>query len=199
MKREFELKSARYIAADCLRRFLLPGDTAVDATMGNGHDTLMLCQIVGENGRVYAFDVQAQAVENTRKRLEDAGVAERAQLFLCGHERMAEYVPGNMQAVMFNLGWLPGGDKSVTTHWETTRTAVASALRLLAFNGICVICVYPGHEAGDEERRLLSEMLCSLRPQDFNVVHHRFINAGPGAPECYILQKQPSAKNEYFL
>lgn len=199
MKREFELKSARFIAADCLRRFLLPGDTAVDATMGNGHDTLMLCRLVGANGCVYAFDVQAQAVENTRKRLEEAGVGTRARLYLSGHEHMEDYVPGGVQAVMFNLGWLPGGDKSVTTHWETTQKAVKSALKLLASDGICVICVYPGHEAGDEERRLLSEMLGSIRPQDFNVVHHRFINAGPGAPECYILQKQPSASAEYFL
>ena len=199
MKRDFELKSARFIAADCLRRFLLPGDKVVDATMGNGHDTLMLCELVGEEGCVYAFDVQAQAVENTRKRLEEAGVAERAKLFLCGHQLMEEHVEGPVQAVMFNLGWLPGGDKSVTTHWETTQKAVKSALKLLDTNGVCVICVYPGHEAGDEERRLLADMLASLRPQDFNVVHHRFVNAGPGAPECYILQKQPSAKNEYFL
>jgi len=199
MKREFELKSARFIAADCLRRFLLPGDTAVDATMGNGHDTLMLCELVGENGRVYAFDVQEQAVENTKKRLEDAGVLSRAELYLRGHQNMKACVPSPVQAVMFNLGWLPGGDKSVTTHWETTKQAVNSALELLDIDGVCVICVYPGHEAGDEERRLLAQSLAALRPQDFNVVHHRFINAGPGAPECYILQKQPSAKDEIFL
>lgn len=199
MNREFELKSARYIAADCLRRFLLPGDTAVDATMGNGHDTLMLCELVGENGRVYAFDVQKQALESTQKRLREAGVAERAQLYLCGHQHMAQHVPQNVQAIMFNLGWLPGGDKSITTQWETTEQAVDAALKLLAVNGICVICVYPGHEAGDYERRLLAQKLAALRPQDFNVVHHRFINAGPGAPECYILQKQPSVSYEYFL
>lgn len=199
MMREFELKSARYIAADCLRRFLLPGDKAVDATMGNGHDTLMLCELVGKDGVVYAFDVQEQAVENTRRRLWKAGVDKQAQLHLCGHQHMEEYVEGPVQAVMFNLGWLPGGDKSVTTHWESTQKAVKSALKLLDIGGVCVICVYPGHEAGDEERRLLAAFLSQLRPQDFNVLHHRFVNAGPGAPECYILQKQPKAKNEYFL
>lgn len=197
MKREFELRSARFIAADCLRRFLLPGDTAVDATMGNGHDTLMLCELVGESGKVYAFDVQAQAVENTRLRLKEASVEERAELYLCGHEHMAEYVKGPVQAVMFNLGWLPGGDKHVTTLWETTKTAVLSALKLLEIGGICVICVYPGHEAGDYEREQLGQYLSAIRPQDFNIVHHKFINAGPGAPECYILQKQPSVSCEF--
>ena len=192
--REFELKSARYIAADCLRRFLLPGDTVVDATMGNGHDTLMLCELVGECGHVYAFDVQEQAVNNTHARLEEAGVLARATLFNCGHEQMEQYVKVPIQAVMFNLGWLPGGDKSITTHWNTTRYAVMTALDLLDIGGVCIICVYPGHPAGNEERMQLDNLLASLRPQDFNVLHHRFINAGPGAPECYILQKQPKAQ-----
>lgn len=197
MKREFELKSARFIAADCLRRFLLPGDTVVDATMGNGHDTLMLCQLVGENGFVHAFDVQPQAVENTQKRLDEAGVSAWAHLHLSGHEHMAEFVTGPVQAIMFNLGWLPGGDKHITTLWKTTQTAVAAALKLLAIGGVCIICVYPGHEAGDYEREQLGQYLSHIRPQDFNIVHHKFINAGPGAPECYILQKQPSVSNEF--
>lgn len=199
MKREFELKSARFIAADSLRRFLLPGDTVVDATMGNGHDTLMLCELVGESGHVHAFDVQAQAVENTRMRLEEAGVLERAELHLTGHEHMADYIKEPVQAIMFNLGWLPGGNKEITTRWETTKIAVTSALKLLEVGGICIVCVYPGHEAGDYEREQLTKMFVALKPQDFNVLHHRFINAGPGAPECYILQKQISVSSEFSL
>ena len=189
-KRDFELKSARFIAADCMRRFLRPGDTAVDATMGNGHDTLTLCQLVGETGKVYAFDVQAQAVDATAARLRQAGMEQRAILIHAGHQHMADYVPGPVHAVMFNLGWLPGGDKAVTTHWDTTRQAIDAALRLLAPGGICVVCVYPGHAAGDEERRQLTAWLSGLRPQEYNVLAHRFLNAGPGAPECIIIQKQ---------
>lgn len=191
--RDFELKSARYIAADCLRRFLLPGDRAVDATMGNGHDTQFLCELVGESGHVFAFDIQEQAVENTRRRLSEAELLDRASLYCVSHDKMSEYVQGPVQAVMFNLGWLPGGDKTVTTHWTSTRSAMDQALHLLDRDGICVICAYPGHPAGDEERRRLTEWLSALKPQDFNVLHHRFINAGPGAPECFILQKQPGA------
>ncbi len=136
----YELRSARYLAADILRNALSPGDTAVDATMGNGHDTLFLCQLVGETGRVYAFDVQTQAVENTKKRLEEAGVLSRAALFRLGHEHMAEKVTESISAAVFNLGWLPGGDHSVTTHWETTKKAVESALALLKPMGVLVSC-----------------------------------------------------------
>lgn len=186
----YELKSARYLAADVLRAALTPGDAAVDATMGNGHDTLFLCQLVGEGGRVYAFDVQAQAVENTRIRLQAAGVAQRAQLFCRGHEHMAEHVAGPVQAVVFNLGWLPGGDHAVTTHWETTRTAVDSALSLLAPWGVLVICAYPGHPEGDRERHALIDWLAQLPPQRYNVLEQKFLNAGSGAPECFVIQKQ---------
>lgn len=190
MERDFELKSARFIAADCMRRFLRPGDRAVDATMGNGHDTLALCRLVGEAGHVYAFDVQAQAVKNTRLRLREAGVEDRATLFHAGHEQMGSLVKPGVQAVMFNLGWLPGGDKAVTTRWATTQQAVQSALELLYPGGICVVCIYPGHPAGDEERQNLLNWLRTLRPQEYNVLAHRFLNAGSGAPECVIVQKQ---------
>ena len=189
--REFVLKSARYIAADCLRRFLMPGDRVIDATMGNGHDTQILCELVGDSGHVFAFDIQEQAVERTRKRLLEAGLLSRAALYCCGHQHMAEMISQPVHAIVFNLGWLPGGNKEITTQWETTEAAVSQALDLLLPEGICSICVYPGHAAGDYEREQLENMLSALRPQEFNVLHHRFINAGPGAPECYLIQKQP--------
>lgn len=186
----YELKSARFLAADVLRQVLSEGDTAIDATMGNGHDTEALCRLVGPSGLVYAFDLQPQAVENTRARLLAAGLADRARLFCLGHEHLAEAVPAPVRAVMFNLGWLPGGDHSVTTHWETTRQAVDSALALLEPLGVLVICAYPGHAEGDRERKALIEHLSALPPQGFNVLWHQFLNAGPGAPECFAVQKQ---------
>ena len=185
----YELRSARFLAAEVLASVLAPGDTAVDATMGNGHDTLTLCRLVGETGKVIAFDIQPQAVENTRARLQEAGVSGRAALYCLGHEHMAEKVE-SAQAVVFNLGWLPGGDKAVTTRWETTKAAIESALRLLTPMGVLVVCVYPGHPEGDRERQALTALLAELPPQRFNVLHQRFLNAGPGAPECFVTQKQ---------
>lgn len=186
----YELKSARYLAHDILSCAVLPGDTVLDATMGNGHDTLFLCGLVGKDGHVFAFDIQEQAVKNTRRLLAENEVLDRATLFCTGHEHLAEYVESGLSAGVFNLGWLPGGDKAVTTHWETTFTAVSAALTLLKKNGVLIICAYPGHAEGDRERGMLTSFLASLKPQEYNVLHQRFINAGPGAPECFVIQKQ---------
>ena len=188
-----ELKSARYLARDMLLQVIEPGDAVIDATMGNGHDTLFLCQTVGPEGHVYAFDVQTQAVKAAEKRLRENGVLDRADLFCAGHERMDEFVPRPVRAAVFNLGWLPGGDHSVTTRWETTRTAVAKSLDLLLPGGVTVICVYPGHAEGDRERRELTEMLAALSNKTYNVLHQRFLNASPGAPECFVIQKNAYA------
>ena len=186
----YELKSARYLAREVILRTVQPGDTVVDATMGNGHDTLMLCEAAGPSGRVYAFDVQAQAVAETEKRLREKGMSGRAVLIHAGHEHMAEYVQEPVRAVMFNLGWLPGGDHAVTTRWETTRQAVECALDLLLPAGVLVICVYPGHAEGAREGRELNTFLSGLSNRRFNVLHQRFLNAAEGAPECFVIQKQ---------
>ena len=185
----YELKSARYLAKEVILRAVCPGDTVVDATMGNGHDTLMLCEAVGPSGRVYAFDVQGQALRETERRLREHGVLDRASLIPAGHERMAEYVEGPVRAVLFNLGWLPGGDHTVTTRWETTRQAVETALELLMPTGVLVICVYPGHDEGERERQGLTAFLSGLSNRKYNVLHQRFLNAAPGAPECCVIQK----------
>ncbi len=184
------LRSARYLSHDVLKETVQPGDTVIDATMGNGHDTLYLCELVGEDGRVIAFDVQAQAVESTRQRLTEAGVMNRATLYHMGHERMDEAGAKDVSAIVFNLGWLPGGDKSVTTLWETTKVALGKALSLLKKHGVLLLCAYPGHAEGDRERSEVMKFLASLPPQQYNVLHQRFLNAGPGAPENFIIQKQ---------
>lgn len=188
----FLLRSARYLAQDALRQALEPGAHVVDATMGNGHDTCFLAELVGETGRVIAFDLQADAVERTRQLLERQGLLERCTLYCLGHEHMQEVVQEPLDAVMFNLGWLPGGNKAITTRWETTRLAVDAALYLLRPGGLLTLCAYPGHPAGDEERERLTAHFAALRPQEFNVLHQKFLNAGPGAPECFLVQKQGS-------
>lgn len=184
------LRSARWIASDVLTQVVREGDTVIDATLGNGHDTVFLATLVGKNGRVVGFDIQPDAVERTSARLQEEGLRDRCELHAVGHQHIAEYVQSPIRAAVFNLGWLPGGDKTVTTQWETTQTAIAAALRLLEKDGVCTICAYPGHEAGDRERAALMDWLSTLRPQEYNVLHHRFLNAGAGAPECFVIQRQ---------
>lgn len=185
------LRSARYIASDALCQVVQPGDTVIDATLGNGHDTCFLAELVGESGRVIGFDIQPEAVNRTSAALNGSGLLPRCELHAVGHEHMAEFARDPVKAVCFNLGWLPGGDKAVTTHWETTHLALTAAFSLLVPGGICTVCAYPGHAAGDEERKQLMAFLSALKPQKFNVLHHRFLNAGQGAPECFIIQKNP--------
>lgn len=184
------LRSARFLAKDVLESVLRPGDTCVDATMGNGHDTLRMARLVGPDGRVHAFDVQPKALENTRALLLKNGMEARAELHLAGHERMAEFAAFPVRLVLFNLGWLPGSDKAIRTLWATTEKALQSALSLLAPLGVCVVCVYPGHPEGREEQRELLSFLSRLKPQEFNVLRQTFLNAGKDAPECIVIQKQ---------
>lgn len=185
----FTLRNARYLAADYVRRTLREGDTAVDATMGNGGDTQLLAGLVGETGRVYAFDVQQEAVSRTKERLEQAGLQERVELFLCGHERMGEHVKKAPQAVMFNLGWLPGAAHQVTTRAQTTLEAVAEAARLVLPGGVVTVCIYPGHEEGRRELEALLEYAAGLDVRAYNVLHHRFLCAPPDTPQLILIQK----------
>ena len=185
----FILRNARYLAADYMIRTLREGDTVVDATMGNGKDTLFLCDLVGESGHVYAFDVQPEAVERTRERVKEAGCLARTTLLLAGHETMAEHVAGPVQAVMFNLGWLPGAEHAVTTKTETTLKAVHAALELVAPGGIVTVCVYPGHDEGTRELEALKTYVSGLSVRTFNVLYHSFVNASLQTPQLFLIQR----------
>ena len=188
----FVLRNARHLAADYMTRAVREGDVVVDATMGNGKDTLFLCGLVGKSGHVYAFDVQAEAVARTRERIAEAGCAARTTLLLAGHETMAEHVAGPVQAVMFNLGWLPGAEHAVTTRTETTLTAVRAAAELIAPGGIVTVCVYPGHEEGTRELEALRQFTAGLDVRRFNVLHHSFVNASAQTPQLFLIQKNKS-------
>ena len=185
----YELKSARYLARDVLRQALPAGGIAVDATMGNGHDTLFLAEQVGKTGHVYAFDIQVDALVSTRALLEANGVADRVTLLHRSHADLAEAVPQKADAVVFNLGWLPGGDHRITTLCASTEKAVLSALELLRPCGVVTICAYPGHEEGTRELDMLVRLVSSLSNRQYNALRQTFLNAGEGAPECFVIQK----------
>ena len=104
------------------------GDTVVDATVGNGNDTLFLARLVGEKGKVYGFDIQQEAINNTGELLKDLGLQNRVNLICDGHENMDKYITGDVKAVIFNLGYLPGGNRGITTLPNTTLSAVESPL-----------------------------------------------------------------------
>ena len=185
----FVLRNARHLAADYMIRTVREGDVVVDATMGNGKDTLFLCELVGESGHVYAFDVQPEAVERTRERVKEAGYEPRTTLLLAGHETMADHIKEPVQAVMFNLGWLPGAEHIVTTQTETTLKAVSAALELIAPGGIVTVCVYPGHEEGTRELEALKKYVSGLSVRTYNALYHSFVNASSQTPQLFLIQK----------
>lgn len=151
---------------DLHKKFILEhlhaGDVAVDFTMGNGHDTEFLSKTVGKTGKVYAFDIQASAVESTRKNLASAGCPNNYTLIHDSHHNVLNYVKEPIKAGMFNLGYLPGGDKSITTMRVTTLPAIEAAISLLDKDAILLVAVYPGHEEGDAEGREITEYLSTL-------------------------------------
>nr|WP_242833524.1 class I SAM-dependent methyltransferase [Desulfosporosinus youngiae] len=165
------------------------GDTAVDCTMGNGNDTAFLCDLVGDNGRVYAFDIQDDAIRNTRKRLQELKFHERAQLILDGHENIDKYIKENVRLIIFNLGYLPKGDHNITTKKETTIKAVEKCLGILEHNGIILLIIYPGHENGRLEKEVLETFTSTLSQKEYNVVRISFANQVNNPPELICIEK----------
>ncbi len=162
---------------------------AVDFTMGNGHDTLFLSKAIGENGKLYAFDIQDMALANTRKLLLENGCVENYTLIKASHSLVKEYVNEKIDVGVFNLGYLPGGDKSITTLRETTLVAVESALELLNDDGIILIAVYPGHSEGEIEGKLLTEKLSQLERKKICVSRFTIINS-PTSPYFIAIEKK---------
>ena len=185
-----DFRSARFWAAALMETALFPGARAVDATMGNGRDTLWLCQRVGPNGHVYAFDVQPEAVERTGQRLRDADLSDRATLLCQGHQHMADFVPEPVDVVMFNLGWLPGAEHAVTTRTETTLQAVDAALTLLRPQGLMTVCVYPGHEEGTRELRALTQWAGRLDSRLYDALLERYMNQPNDPPQLIAVKKK---------
>lgn len=172
-----------------LRERLKPGDKVVDATCGNGQDTLLLVGLVGSSGRVWAFDVQAAALVKTGDLLAAAGLEGRVQLVHAGHERLAENVDGPLQAVVFNLGYLPAGDRQIRTATATTLAALQQAAALLLPGGFILIAVYTGHAGGPEEWQGVQQWCAALHPHDYNVWQARQLNRGETAPFLVIIEK----------
>ena len=179
----------KYFLSQHLRR----GGVAVDFTMGNGHDTQYLCNAVygGEDapGKVYAFDIQQAAVDSTARLLRESGTPENYMLICASHDRVAEFVHEPFDAGVFNLGWLPGSDKKVTTQRSSTLPAIEAAVSLLAPGGILLVAVYPGHEEGRLEGEAIAELLSQKSRFEMSVGRFQFINS-PTSPYFFIIEKK---------
>lgn len=142
-----------------LERVVRKGDRVVDATLGKGLDAAVLGRLVGGRGKVYAFEVQEKAQRRAEANLIVAGFRRRVVFHQANHAEWEAHLPedlkGQLGAVVFNLGYLPGGDKEVTTQATTTLQAVQKAVDWLRVGGLLVVVMYPGHATGEEEREHL--------------------------------------------
>lgn len=154
---------------------LKEGDFAIDATAGRGYDTVFLARTVGKTGRVLAFDIQESAVESTRALLASEGLS--AEVVLASHADMARYAdPETASCILFNLGYLPGGDHSVYTRADSTIAAIRAGLGILRRGGLMCVTVYSGGANGYAERDALLPFLASLNDAEYQVIRISFHN-----------------------
>lgn len=166
------------------------GDIVIDATAGNGGDTAFLAGLVGDTGKVYSFDIQEQAIQNTKKKLEMLKLINRVELIKDVHQNMDLYVREKVRTVMFNLGYLPGGDHSIGTKGDTTIEAVTKAMQLVKANGIVSIVVYYGGDSGFEEKDHVMEFIKHIDYKQFTVMKTEFVNQPNCPPILICIEKQ---------
>ncbi|KAB3534006.1 methyltransferase domain-containing protein [Alkaliphilus pronyensis] len=164
------------------------GNIVVDATMGNGNDTIFLSQAVGSNGKVYAFDIQQKALDITYKRLLEAN-CNNVVLIRDSHENMGIYIKEKIDAAVFNLGYLPKGDHKVITKPPSTIGAIKSSLEILKTKGILSIVIYYGHEGGAIEKNSVIDFLETLDNKKYSVLKCSYISKEKNPPIIVFIEK----------
>ncbi len=177
-------KNALKLSHEHIKEHIKLGDTVVDATMGRGRDTLLLASIVGECGKVYAFDIQEEALSSTSALLFDNNI-KNTELILDSHENIKNYVK-SAKAVIFNLGFLPGGDHTIFSRGETSIKAIKAALDILEDGGFISICSYYGGDTGFSEKDTLLDFFKNLDQNKYTVMLHSFYNR-KGCPPLFII------------
>lgn len=170
-----------------IREQVKPGDLCIDATMGNGNDTLLLCRLCGENGKVLAFDIQEMALAHTKERLEKSGAPSNYELYLASHANLRSYAaPDSVSCIVFNFGYLPGGDHAKATRSESSIEAMEQALTLLKKGGLLSLCIYSGGDSGFEERDAILDWLKALDSRKYLVIRSDYYNR-PNNPPIPVL------------
>lgn len=174
-----------------IQEHLKLSDNAIDATVGNGHDTIFLANQVGNHGHVFGFDIQQEAITSSLNKIKTHNTHNNTQLFHASHSEMKQYLPkeyhGKITTIMFNLGYLPGSDKSVITQADSTLLALNISIELLAPSGIITIAAYPGHSGGKQETDQIQHWCKQLSAEQYSIQQ---INSSDKitAPKLFIIQ-----------
>jgi SAM-dependent methyltransferase len=184
------------LAHDYWRRLLQPGDLAIDATAGNGQDTLFIAKLLVKNGnglkkQLFAIDIQPKAIAASKKLLEEnlPTQMDLIEWITASHEVFpSQITPESVKLIVYNLGYLPGGDKSLTTMLGSTLESIKNALTLLTAGGALSITCYPGHPEGKKEEESLLEFAKTLNPRQWSVLFHRYMNR-EASPSLLLIVK----------
>lgn len=180
-----------FLAHKFVSEHVKPGDFCIDATAGKGRDTAFLCELVKESGRVLAFDIQPEAIAQTKAFLAEKGYEQIASVILDSHSNMAQYAePESVACIMFNFGWLPGGNHRIFTRPETSIPAIEAALQLLKPGGVLSLCIYYGGESGYAERDALLAYLATIDNQNYTVIVNTFHNRTGDPPIPVFVYKE---------
>lgn len=184
-------QNALSIAHKMIQERVKQGNICIDATAGRGKDTAFLCQLVGENGTVLAFDIQPEAVESTKKRLADLGLEQIGKVFLDSHSNIDQYIEEeSVDCIVFNFGYLPGGDHSIYTTPETSIQAIQKGLKLLKKGGFMSLCVYYGGDSGYEEKNALMDFFKTIDFYQYTVLVTEFVNRPNDPPIPVFILKE---------
>jgi hypothetical protein len=208
------------LAQASIHRAVTPGGLVVDATAGNGNDTLFLAGLVGPAGLVLAFDIQPEALEKTRVALEKANLATRVRLFLTGHENIAACLQSNavpppvgqlaasltarspsdpalylsakarVHAAMFNLGFLPGSTKEIATRPNTTLAALIGLLPAMLPGAVLSIHCYSGHDGGLEESKAVLDWAARQPETLWRIYRYETLNKKHGAENLILMERR---------
>lgn len=167
-----------------------PGSTVLDGTMGNGNDTVFLAKLVGSEGKVIAFDIQALAIENTEHKIKSHNLDDyNIKLINDGHENIHDHIKEPIDGAMFNLGYLPSGDHSIITKPNSTIAGISSALDLLKPGGILSLVIYYGHEGGNEEKEKVLEFIRNIPQDKATVMECNYLNHHNQPPIIIFIEK----------
>lgn len=180
------MKKILQFAHDIINDKVSSNDICVDMTIGNGNDTLLLCK---KAKFVYGFDIQNKAIENTDNLLKENNL-KNYKLILKSHSEIDSYINEKIKLFIYNLGYLPKGDKQITTLYETTLLSLNKALYLLDNKGIIILVVYPGHEQGSIESIKVIEFVSNLSQKEYDVVKYEFINQINNPPYLLVIERK---------
>lgn len=170
-----------------ITNYIESGDIVIDATCGNGNDTLYLAQLLNNTGHIHAFDIQAQAISNAKEKTKDFNNISYHQT---GHENVLDVLNQTVKLAIFNLGYLPKGDKSIVTIPKTTIQAIDNIFSILEVGGIIILVIYPGHPEGQVEKDAVLDYLSHIDQNQAHIFKYEFINQKNNPPFVVGIEKR---------